>query len=176
MPEISGTSHMQSSVFKEELASQTTAVANNGDLSMDDFWKLMAAQLQYQDMTNPMSNSEMMGQMTQMATMNAMTQVSEAIQNFGIVTNNLAQVTLTNYSTTMLGKEVTVAITDSEGHMTGEKKGVVTGVDLTGGQSVYIDGVKYPLQSIMSVGSVSKKEDKEPSEPEGEAQGAEPSA
>ena len=34
---------------------------NNGMLSMDDFWKLLAAQLRYQDMSNPMSNSEMMG-------------------------------------------------------------------------------------------------------------------
>ena len=41
-------------------ASQTDAVANGGDLSIDDFWKLMAAQLQYQDPMNPMSNSDMM--------------------------------------------------------------------------------------------------------------------
>lgn len=41
--------------------------ANNSSLSMDDFWKLLSAQLRYQDMSNPMSNSEMMGQLTQMA-------------------------------------------------------------------------------------------------------------
>ena len=34
-------------------ATQTDAVANGGDLSIDDFWKLMAAQLQYQDPMNP---------------------------------------------------------------------------------------------------------------------------
>ena len=53
---------------------QTSAVSNKSDMTMDDFWKLMAAQLQYQDPMNPMSNSDMMNQMTQMATMNAMTQ------------------------------------------------------------------------------------------------------
>ena len=38
---------------------------NNSALSMDDFWKLLAAQLRYQDSSNPMSNSEMMGQLVQ---------------------------------------------------------------------------------------------------------------
>ena len=41
---------------------------NNSALSMDDFWKLLAAQLRYQDSSNPMSNSEMMGQLVQMGT------------------------------------------------------------------------------------------------------------
>ena len=75
-------------------ASQTNAVANK-DMTMDDFWKLMAAQLQYQDPMNPMSNSDMMNQMTQMATMNAMTQVTDAVSKFATVSNNLSQVTLT---------------------------------------------------------------------------------
>ena len=68
-----------SNAFNNQYATQGAAEANNSEMSMDDFWQLMAAQLQYQDMTNPMSNSEMMNQMTQMATMNAMTQVSNAI-------------------------------------------------------------------------------------------------
>ena len=63
-----------SNAFNNQYATQGAAEAKNSEMSMDDFWQLMAAQLQYQDMTNPMSNSEMMNQMTQMATMNAMTQ------------------------------------------------------------------------------------------------------
>ena len=138
-------------------ASQTDAVANGGDLSMDDFWKLMAAQLQYQDPTNPMSNSDMMNQMTQMATMNAMTQVTDAVAKFATVSNNLAQVTLTTYSTGLLGKEVTVAITNADGEVTGTKKGLVTGVDLTGATAVYIDGKKYDLSQVMGIGDVPVK-------------------
>lgn len=147
----------KSDIYNELLATQTDAVADNSEMSMDDFWKLMAAQLQYQDMTNPMSNSEMMNQMTQMATMNAMTQVSNAIANFGTVTNNLAQVTLTSYSTSMIGKQVTIAVAKEGGEII-EKTGVVTGVDLTGAQSVYVDGEKYSLTQIMSVGEVPKKD------------------
>ena len=148
-----------SRVYNEMLQTQTNAVANNSDMSMDDFWQLLSAQLQYQDMTNPMSNSEMMNQMTQMATMNAMTSVSNASSQFSIVMNNLSQVTLTGYSTGMLGKEITVAILNEEGKVVGEKSGVVTGVDLTGAQYVYIGKEKYKLSQIVSVGDVPKKED-----------------
>lgn len=148
-----------SNLYNELLATQTNAVANNSAMSMDDFWRLLAAQLQYQDMSNPMSNSEMMNQMTQMATMNAMSQVSNAVANFAVVTNNLSQVTLTGYSTGLIGKEVTVATLGEDGKVNGEKKGVVTGVDLTGAQYVYIDGDKYELSQIMSVGEIPKKEE-----------------
>lgn len=137
-------------------SSQTSAVASK-DMTMDDFWKLMAAQLQYQDPMNPMSNSDMMNQMTQMATMNAMTQVTDAVSKFATVSNNLSQVTLTTYSTGLLGKEVTVAITNDDGEITGTKKGLVTGVDLTGATAVYIDGKKYELSQVMGIGDVPVK-------------------
>ena len=136
---------------------QTSAVSNKSDMTMDDFWKLMAAQLQYQDPMNPMSNSDMMNQMTQMATMNAMTQVTDAVAKFATVSSNLSQVTLTSYSTGLLGKEVTVAITNDEGEVTGTKKGTVTGVDLTGATAVYIDGKKYELSQVMGIGDVPVK-------------------
>lgn len=157
------------SLYNELLQMQTDAVANNSEMSMDDFWQLLAAQLQYQDMTNPMSNSEMMNQMTQMATMNAMTQVSNAIANFAVVTNNLSQVTLTGYSTGLIGKEVTVATLDESGKVNGETSGVVTGVDLTGAQFVYIGEKKYSLSQIMSVGKVPGKGDTEEKPESGES-------
>lgn len=156
---VEGVSGLTSNLYNELLSTQTSAVANNSEMSMDDFWQLLAAQLKYQDLSNPMSNSEMMNQMVQMATMNSMTSVSNAVSNFATVTNNLAQVTLTTYSTGMLGKEVTVATVDDSGKVTGEEKGVVTGVDLTGAQSIYVNGKKYELSQIMSVGEVPKQED-----------------
>ena len=57
----------------------------------------------------------------------------------------------------MLGKEVTVAITNDEGEVTGTKKGTVTGVDLTGATAVYIDGKKYELSQVMGIGDVPVK-------------------
>ena len=152
----------KSQVYNDLLSTQTSAVADNSTMTMDDFWQLLAAQLQYQ---------EMMSQMTQMATMNTMNSVSNAISNFAVVTNNLSQVTLTSYSTSLLGREVTVATLDNNGEVIGEKKGVITGIDLTGSQSVYIDGAKYSLSQIMSVGEIPKKEDETDKEDGGTGEG-----
>lgn len=144
-------------IFDSEKTTQASATSSN-TMTTDDYWKLMAAQLQYQDMSNPMDNSEMMNQMVQMSSMSAMSKLSDAIANFSTVTNNLSTVTLTTYSTGLLGKEVTVAITekDSEGNeVIKEKiKGTVTGVDLTGATSVYVNGKKYELSQVMAVGDV----------------------
>lgn len=145
--------------YNAALETQTSAVANNSSMTMDDFWQLLAAQLKYQDMTDPMSNSEMMAQMTQMASMNSMTQLSDAIASIATVTNNLSQVTLTTYSTGLLGKEVTIAITNDKGEMTDTIKGTVTGIDLTGATSVYVGGKKYELAQIMAVGDVPQTSD-----------------
>lgn len=151
--------------YDSEKATQSTAASNNS-LTTDDYWKLMAAQLQYQDMNNPLNNSEMMNQMVQMSSMSAMDKLSEAVANFSTVTNNLSTVTLTSYSTGLLGKEVTVAITEKDPE-TGESKikdkvkGVVTGVDLTGATSVYVDGKKYELSQVMAVGNVPEEQKEE---------------
>lgn len=145
-------------IYDTQKASQSSATSNN-TLTTDDYWKLMAAQLQYQDMSNPVDNSEMMNQMVQMSSMSTMSKLSEAVANFSTVTNNLSTVTLTSYSTGLLGKEVTIAISEKDKE-TGESKivdkikGVVTGVDLTGATSVYVDGKKYELSQVMAVGDV----------------------
>ena len=47
--------------YDAEKATQAGSSSSN-TLTTDDYWKLMAAQLQYQDMNNPMDNSEMMNQ------------------------------------------------------------------------------------------------------------------
>lgn len=148
------TSKASQFAYDATLGTQTSAVANNSEMTMDDFWQLLAAQLKYQDMTAPMSNSEMMQQMTQMSSMNTMTKLSDAISSIATVTNNLSQVTLTTYSTGLLGREVTIAITNDDGDITSKVKGTVTGVDLTGATSVYVDGKKYELAQIMAVGDI----------------------
>lgn len=86
-----------------------------------------------------------------------MNSMATAISNFSTVINNLSSVTLTTYSTGLLGREVTVVTeTDDKGKVIATKKGVVTGVDLTGATSIYVDGKKYELSSIMAIGDVPK--------------------
>jgi len=142
------------------------AAANNSSLSMDDFWKLLSAQLQYQDMTNPMSNSEMMGQLTQMASMNAMSTLSTTMETMSDTMTqameSLSQISLSSYATNLLGKEVAVAELDEEGKLAGKTVGVVEGVALTGGNPyIYIDGKSYSLSQLMSMGEVPELEEDE---------------
>ncbi|WP_312447499.1 flagellar hook assembly protein FlgD [Lacrimispora sp.] len=120
---------------------------SNSELTTEGFFKLLAAQLQNQDMSNPMDNSEMMTQMTQIAMMQAMNNFSTAMGDF-------AQVNTINYGTSMMGKEVMVAVQEKNGSV---KKitGTVTRVDIFGGvPTLYIDDddkTGYPVSSIMSV-------------------------
>ena len=150
-------SDVASGLYNASLATQAGAKSDNSTLSTDDFWKLIAAELKYQDMSNPMDNAAMMEQITQMSNMSTMNSMATAISNFSTVINNLSSVTLTTYSTGLLGREVTVVTkTDEDGKVVETKKGIVTGVDLTGATSVYVDGKKYELSSIMAIGDVPK--------------------
>jgi flagellar basal-body rod modification protein FlgD len=50
-----------------------------GQLGKDDFLKLMVAQLQHQDPSNPMDDKAFMGQMAQFATLEQVTNVAEGL-------------------------------------------------------------------------------------------------
>ncbi len=130
--------------------------APSRDLTTTDFMKLLAAQLQYQDMTNPMSTSEMMSTMTQMTTMNAMNSMTQAVTNMTSATDDVLTVNMTSYATGMMGKEVTIALVDDKGNATGEKiSGTVDAVSLyEGTPMVYVGGKGYQLSQVMTVGTV----------------------
>lgn len=122
-------------------------------LSMTDFYTLLAAQLKYQDADNPMDTSQMMAQMVQ-------TQMIDAITNMSSAVNQMSTMNLTTYASSMVGKEVTMAEVDEDGKYTGkDTKGVVTGVLLGSDPILYIGDKEYHLSQLMSVGSVPKKED-----------------
>lgn len=140
--------------------------ANNSSMTMDDFFKLLAAQLQYQDMTNPMSNSEMMNQLTQMSSMSTMSNLTTTMETMSdTITEamtSLSQISLSSYATNLLGKEVTVADLDDKGELVGHTIGVVQGVALTGGNPIiYVDGKSYSLSQLMSMGAVPQETEKD---------------
>ncbi|GLC80449.1 flagellar hook capping FlgD N-terminal domain-containing protein [Lacrimispora brassicae] len=124
-----------------------SAATSSGELTTDGFFKLLAAQLQNQDMSNPMDNSEMMTQMTQIAMMQAMNNFSTAMEDF-------SQINTINYGTSMMGKEVTLATTDKTGQIK-KINGTVTRVDIFSGiPTLYInddDKTGYSIANIMSV-------------------------
>ncbi len=119
----------------------------NSELSTEGFFKLLAAQLENQDMSSPMDNSEMMTQMTQIAMMQAM-------DNFSTSMDDFAQVNTINYGTSMMGKSVLVGVLDKNGNVE-KHNGTVTRVDIYNGiPTLYLDDdVKtgYPVSGVMSV-------------------------
>lgn len=138
--------------------SLTKETKNPYELTMSDFYTLLATQIQYQDADNPMDTSEMVSQLVQ-------NQMSEAITQMSTAVSDLSTVNLLNYASSMMGKEVTVAEVDKDGYYTGEElKGVVSGVSLGTVPTVVIDGKEYSLVQIMGVGTVPEKPD--PEEPD----------
>lgn len=117
----------------------------NSVLSLSDFYTLLAAQLKYQDADNPMDTSEMMASMVQ-------TQMIEAI-------TQMTSMNTTSYATSMMGKEVTVALVDKDGMYAGEKKGVVTGVVLGDNPIIFVDGEGYSLSQVVAVGEIPEQKD-----------------
>lgn len=139
------TSSTQKSAFAEQL--QKSKVTGKQTLDMDDFLKLMAAQLQNQDMNKPMSESEMMVQMAQMATVSAMT--------------NMTDVAVTTYSASLVGKEVTLAYSDDANPNVNQLIGTVTGAGLyAGSQIIFVGGKSYSLSQIMAIGELPDADEK----------------
>lgn len=143
MADVTGVNNYNS--FMNSLVGETAK--NNSELSTESFFRLMAAELQNQDMSNPMDNSEMMTQMTQIAMMQSMSNFSTAMDDF-------AKVNTINYGTSMMGKEVMVAFANKSGDLE-KKTGTVTRVDIFDGVPVlYLDDDEktgYPIANVMSV-------------------------
>ena len=79
----------------------TPAANEKNTLTITDYFKLLAAQLANQDMTNPMDNSEMMAQMTQMAMVQSMGAMTDSITTSTAVTSQ-------TYAAGLVGQELTV--------------------------------------------------------------------
>ena len=144
-------------------------------LSVTDFFQLLATQLQYQDPTSPMDNSELMNQMTQMAMMQSMTSMTEAID---ASTATSAQ----TYAGSLVGQEVTVAVVKENSYGQEEPTGVkyarVEYVNFTKGDPVFKvegDDKEHPLSHLVGVGKVpdpyNPKEDSEEEGPGGDGEG-----
>ncbi len=118
-------------------ATQTKKPTAKTSLDMDDFLKLMVAQLQNQDMNNTADTSEYTSQMAQFSMVQALTELNEMSK--------------TTYTMSLIGKEITLAENASDGslHIVA---GTVEGVNLYDGDAqVIVNGTSYPVSSIMEV-------------------------
>ncbi len=110
---------------------------SNNLLGVDDFFKLMVAQLSNQDMFNTVDDTQFIAQMAQFSMVQALSELSQA--------------SATAYSVSLIGKEATVATTGTDGKLQ-VHTGIVESVILYGGSpQISIDGEKYALSSVMEV-------------------------
>jgi flagellar basal-body rod modification protein FlgD len=124
-------------------SSATDTTPNSSQtLSQNDFLKLLVAQMQYQDPSNPQSDTQMASQMAQFSTLTASTQMSSSLSM--LQANNL------------VGTNVTVQVTP--GSSSALASGVVTGVTLVSGspQVIVTDvttgkSTPYNLSQVVSV-------------------------
>lgn len=113
------------------------ADAGSNQVSVDDFLQLMIAQLQNQDFTNPVDDTQYVTQLAQFATMQQM--------------QDLAYYSQSNYVMSLVGKDVTVASLGVGGAVN-TVTGQVEKVSLNNKEfSIHVGGKPYSLSQIMSI-------------------------
>jgi len=110
---------------------------SSSSVQSQDFLYLLTMQLQYQDPTNPMDNSEMLAQEAQFSTLEQMESLSSSFTKF----SNAYQ------ANSFLGQTVEATV---DGKTTTGKVEYVDYSD-SSGASVSIDGKMFPLSSITKV-------------------------
>lgn len=152
--------------------SYTVEQNDKNTLSMTGYFQLLATQLQNQDVSNPMDNSELMAQMTQMAMVQSMTSMTEAMKNSTAVTTQ-------TYAASLVGQEVTMAVTkeNSYGQETpvDVKYATVEWVNFTSGDptiKLKDDPKEYSLTHLVGMGRVPNPFEKKTGESSGTDTGA----
>lgn len=132
------TSNYISSVDSSNLYNSNT-IENESDstLGIDDFLKLLAAQLSNQDMMSDDSNTEFIAQLAQFSSVQAM--------------DNMSKIAGMTQSTDLIGKTITVAKNLSTGQVYVDK-GVVDKVVIDGDTSIiYVNGEEYSYSDVQSI-------------------------
>lgn len=118
----------------------TNTIAKSKDssqLGMEDFLQLMVAQMQNQDMLNPMDDTQFIASMAQFS----------ALQGINVI----QQYQLSSYATSYVGKYVLIAESNSSGGLD-KITGKVDSVSFYNGEpTVFVNGKEYPLYTIMQV-------------------------
>lgn len=152
MSGVNNNSVLGSALANTQRSNSANSQSGGSGLAIDDFYKMLAAQLKYQDADNPMDTSEMMAQMVQTEMVEALADMSQSVQQ-------MSSINVTTYTSSMVGKEATMAVLDKDGKFTGEvETGVITGVILGTDPVLFIGDKKYSLSQLMSLGKVPEEE------------------
>lgn len=119
-------------------------------MSFEDYLNLMCVTLENQTIDDTADMSEMMNQLVQMSVVTAINNIQEQISEAMTLINDATTLT---YASSLVGKEVTIGIYDSDGNLQ-EFYGTVTATGALDGEQVIFleDGNCYYLSSIMAIG------------------------
>ena len=136
--------------------SSTTSPVGQQELSKDAFLQLLVLELQNQDPTEPVSNTDMLAQLAQFSALEASTNLNESFQelaqNFEYLTGNVDQLNFIS-AQGLLGKEVQGININGDA-----MAGTVESVHLDGSIVVLtVDGELMPMTGVLSVDAVAQK-------------------
>lgn len=118
-------------------------------LDFTDMLSLMIAQFQNQTIDNQADTSDMMNQLVQMSSMQAMTEMTTQM-------GELTTANILSYSASLVGKVVTVGVFDDKGKLQEICGEVEAAGTYDGQQVIFIKGKSYLLSSIMAIGELPK--------------------
>ena len=126
-----------------QLSSRATTQGTQGNqFSSDTFYKLLAAQLQYQDPMESMDNTQMILQMAQFATIEQMNNLNQQFTMF-------MEMSTVQDGAALVGKEVRIGLDDDT-----TITGVVNKVGFSSsGTLVEVDGKYYDMWRIIEIGN-----------------------
>lgn len=110
----------------------------SNELGKDDFLKLLITQMENQDPTSPMENTEFIAQMAQFSSLEQMTNMSSSFEK-------MATYITQNNATSALGKTVELNIGDTT--ITGVVQGATRGEN----PEVIVNGMRYDVNKIAAI-------------------------
>ncbi len=110
----------------------------SNELGKDDFLKLLITQLQNQDPTSPMENTEFISQMAQFSSLEQMTNMSTSFSRMASFINS-------SEAAATLGKTVELEIGDTS------VQGVVEGATRGENPQIIVNGMYYSMDKIKAV-------------------------
>jgi flagellar basal-body rod modification protein FlgD len=134
---MSITSLTDTSYWKTPTSTEKTSTTGTSSLDFDSFLQLLATELQYQDPTDPVSNTEYISQMAQMSSLLQVQNISASIE--------------ASQAYSMIGKTVTYEVVDSTGAATAASGTVQSVITSSDGVYLKIDDALVNLSSVVMV-------------------------
>ena len=110
----------------------------SNELGKDDFLKLLITQLQNQDPTSPMENTEFISQMAQFSSLEQMTNMSSSFAKMAAFINS-------SEAASTLGKTVELNIGDAS------VQGIVEGATRGDNPQILVNGMYYSMDKIKAI-------------------------